>query len=70
MTKENWIVNEHEYFESSGLSVLVFQNFYPQGKQGGIEIIQHGEGVATNGDVRLEPAPHQWSTIPKGGKRE
>lgn len=70
MTKENWIVNEHEYFESSGLSVLVFQNFYPQGKQGGIEIIQHGERVATNGDVRLEPAPHQWSTIPKGGKRE
>jgi len=70
MKSTQWKINELEYFEAHGLSVLVFHNFYPQGKQGGIEIIQHGERVATNGDLRLEPAPHQWSRLPKGGKRE
>ncbi len=63
-------INELEYFEAPGLSVLVFHDFYSEGKQGGIEIIQHGERVATNGDVRLEPAPGQWSNVPKAGKRE
>jgi hypothetical protein len=70
MKSARWKINELEYFEAQGLSVLVFHNFYPQGKQGGIEIIQHGERVATNGDLRLEPAPHQWSKIPKAKKRE
>jgi len=63
-------INELEYFEAPGLSVLVYHDFYPEGKQGGVEIIQHGERVAANGDVRLEPAPGQWSSVPKAGKRE
>ena len=50
--------------------MLVFQNFYPEGKQGGIEIIQHGERIATNGDLRLEPTPGQWGELPKVVKRE
>jgi hypothetical protein len=70
MKKTRWKINELEYLEAQGLSVLVFHNFYPEGKQGGIEIIQHGERVATNGDLRLEPAPGQWSRVPKAGKRE
>ena len=65
-----WRLNDLEYFEAPGLAVLVFQNFYPEGKQGGIEIIQHGERIATNGDLRLEPTPGQWGELPKVVKRE
>ncbi len=64
-----WVLNAEEYFERPGLSVLVFHDRYPEGKQGGIEIIQHGERVAANGDVRLESAPGQWGKLPAVGKR-
>jgi hypothetical protein len=30
---------------------MVFEDIYPEGHQGGVEIIQHGVRVATNGDV-------------------
>ena len=43
-----WEINDLEYLETPGINVLVFHNSYPVGKQGGIEIIQHGERVATN----------------------
>jgi hypothetical protein len=64
-----WVLNAKEYFERPGVSVLVFHNTYPEGKQGGLEIIQHGERVAALGDVRLEPAPGQWGKLPTVGKR-
>ncbi len=64
-----WILNDEEYFEKPGLSFLIFHNIYPEGKQGGIEIIQHGERIAAVGDVRLEPAPGQWGELPIVGKR-
>ncbi|MBE3110480.1 MAG: glycoside hydrolase family 9 protein [Acidobacteria bacterium] len=67
--KSGWVLNAEEYFEKPGLSVLVFHDIYPEGKQGGIEIIQHGERVAALGDVRLEPAPGQWGKLPVVGKR-
>lgn len=66
----HWRLNALEYFEAPGLSALVFHNAYPEGKQGGIEIIQHGERVATNGDLRLEPTPGQWAPLPVAGKRQ
>jgi len=66
---KGWVLNEQEYFERPGLSVLVFHDTYPEGKQGGIEIIQHGERVAACGDVRLEPAPGQWGELPSVGRR-
>jgi endoglucanase len=65
----DWTLNAQEYFEKSGLSVLVFHNYYPEGKQGGIEIIQHGERIAAVGDVRLESTPGQWGKLPTVGKR-
>ena len=68
-SKAGWILNDEEYFEKPGVSVLVFHDIYPEGKQGGIEIIQHGERVAALGDVRLEPAPGQWGKLPIVGKR-
>ncbi|MCI0512617.1 glycoside hydrolase family 9 protein [candidate division KSB1 bacterium] len=52
-------INEKEYFDSPAVSVLVFHNVYPVGMQGGIEIIQHHNRIATNGNVgyKLRQAP-------------
>ncbi|MDZ7371930.1 MAG: glycoside hydrolase, partial [candidate division KSB1 bacterium] len=58
-------LNEKDYFEMPGLNVMVFHDFYPEGHQGGVTIIQHGERTAANGDLRLEPAPGQWQPVPK-----
>jgi endoglucanase len=63
-------INSTDYFEAPGLSVLVFHNVYPEGHQGGVEIIQHGERIATCGDLRLEPTPGQWDPLPIPGNRE
>jgi hypothetical protein len=49
---------------------MVFDDFYPEGHQGGLTIVQCGTRVAANGDLRLEPTPGQWSPVPKIGKRE
>ena len=70
MTRTRWTVNDLEYFEAPGLSMLVFHGIYPEGKQGGVEIIQHGERVATNGDLRLEPTPSQWAPLPKAANEK
>ncbi len=53
-TGNEWILNEEEYLQAKGLSVLAFHNYYPVGKQGGIEMIHHGERIATNGFIRGE----------------
>ncbi len=52
-----------------GLDVLVFNNDYPEGHQGGVELILHDVRIATNGDIRLEPTPGQWDPLPILGKR-
>jgi hypothetical protein len=62
------VLNEKGYFEMQGLNVTIFADIYPEGHQTGVTIIQHGERVAANGDVRLEVSPGQWSPIPKAGK--
>jgi endoglucanase len=54
-------LNKQDYFETPGLDVLIFTDNYPEGHQGGIQIIQHDVRVAANGDLRLEPDPGQWS---------
>lgn len=62
-------INERGYFETRGLNVMVFHDFYPEGHQGGVAIIHHGVRTATNGDLRLSPTPGQWQPLPKPGKR-
>src|ERR1700760_3272373 len=62
-------LNKQEYLEYNGINVMLAHDFYPEGHQGGVGIIQNGQRVATNGDIRLEPTPGQWSPIPKVGKR-
>jgi endoglucanase len=64
----NLIINDSSYFESRGLNILVFSNYYGlfnDEKHSGIEIIHHGIRTATNGDVRLNPTPEQWDPIPQ-----
>ena len=63
-------VNDTEYFERGGVNVMVFQDIYPEGHQGGISIIQHGIRTASNGDLRLEPTPGQWQPVPRQDRRE
>lgn len=62
-------LNGKGYFAVHGLNVMVFSDFYPDGHQTGVTIIQHGTRVAANGDLRLEAAPGQWSPMPATGKR-
>ncbi len=63
-------LNELEYLEMPGLNVMLAHDFYPEGHQGGVGIIQNGLRVATNGDIRLEATPGQWQPVPKVGERE
>ncbi|MDR0845204.1 MAG: glycoside hydrolase family 9 protein [Tannerella sp.] len=52
------------YFQNKGVDVMAFDDIYPEGHQGGVCIIMHGNRVATNGDVRLEATPGQWQPVP------
>ncbi|RWY49398.1 glycoside hydrolase family 9 protein [Mucilaginibacter gilvus] len=67
--KPGMVLNSLEYLEYGGVNVMLAHDFYPEGHQGGVGIIQNGQRTATNGDLRLEPTPGQWSPIPKVGKR-
>ncbi len=62
-------LNASDYFETQGLSVLAYQNTFHEvfrdQKLSGIEIILHGERIATDGEVRLTPTPEQWDPVPK-----
>ncbi len=62
-------INDKGYYEMPSLNVMVFDDFYPEGHQGGLTIVQFGERVASNGDVRIDPTPGQWSPTPKLGGR-
>jgi endoglucanase len=61
-------LNDLDYFETQGLSILGYQNsFHPvfrDQKLGGIEMILHGERIATDGEVRLTATPEQWDPVP------
>jgi hypothetical protein len=67
-------LNDKEYFETAGLNVLVFSNWYDglfsDSKTSGVELIHHGLRSATNGDVRLQTTPEQWDPIPKFKERK
>lgn len=63
------VLNDSNYFETRGLNYFVFNNKYDamfdDSKVSAVEIIHHGLRTATNGDVRLNPAPGQWDKLPK-----
>jgi endoglucanase len=62
-------IGPNDTLEMQGLSVLVHQmNFHPvfrDEKNAGIQIILHGERIATDGEVRLQPTPEQWDSVPE-----
>ena len=61
-------INDAGYLEKRGLNVFVFNSHYGlfgDEKLSGVEIIQHEVRTATNGDVRLDPTPEQWDSIPQ-----
>ncbi len=62
-------INSDGYYENRGVNVMLFDDFYPEGHQGGLTIVQAGRRIAANGDVRLEPTPGQWSPVPRVGQR-
>lgn len=61
-------LNDLEYFEQSGVNILVFNNQYNgmffDEKTAGIEIIHHGVRTSTGGAVRLQNTPEQWDLVP------
>lgn len=62
-------LNDKEYFELPGLNVMLGNDYYPEGHQGGLSIIQNGLRTASNGDIRLDRTPGQWQPVPKVGPR-
>ena len=67
-SQQSLVINDKGYFEKPGLNVMVFSDYYPDGHQTGVTVIQHGLRVAANGDLRLEPSPGQWSPVPRKGR--
>ena len=53
--QENLRLNDMGYFHKRGLDITVFSDYYPDGHQSGVTVIQHGNRVAANGDLRLIP---------------
>ena len=60
-------ISADETLESHGLSVFLFHSKYHSvfgdQKMSGLEIVFHGQRIATNGDVRLSATPAQWDAI-------
>lgn len=57
-------ISQSGVLEKQGLSVIVLNDIYPEGHQGGITVIQHGRRVAANGNLSLQPTPGQWQPYP------
>lgn len=67
---QDFKLNDLGYFESQGVNVMSFDDFYPEGHQGGVSILMNGNRIATNGDIRFEATPGQWQPVPKKLGRE
>ena len=63
-------LNSGGYFNAGGVDAMAFNDYYPEGHQGGICVIMNGNRIATNGDIRFEPTPGQWQPVPRQVKRE
>lgn len=65
----NMKVTDHGYLHGRGVSVMLYNDVYSpiffDQKDSAMQIILHGQRIATNGSVRLSPTPEQWSMIPQ-----
>lgn len=50
-------INNQGYFDMPGVSIMVYDDYYPSGHQSGLTIIQNGQRVAANGDLHLSGRP-------------
>ncbi|MDI7774951.1 glycoside hydrolase family 9 protein [Asticcacaulis sp. EMRT-3] len=61
-------LSPNETLETQGLSVIVEQNHFSpiffDEKNAGIQMILHGDRIAADGEVRLNPTPEQWDPVP------
>ena len=62
---QDFRLNDSGYFNHEGVDAMAFDDFYPEGHQGGISFIMNGRRVATNGDIRFDETPGQWQPVPK-----
>jgi hypothetical protein len=62
-------VTDSGYLDTQGFSVMLYQNTYHpvfvDEKNAALQMILHGQRIATNGDVRLMPTPEQWDLVAK-----
>src|ERR1700722_8598650 len=60
-------VNDKSYLDTQGFSVFLYDSTYHpvfvDQKNTAMEMILHGQRIATNGDVRLMPTPEQWDLV-------
>ncbi len=60
-------VNDKGYLDARGFSVVLYESKYHpvfvDQKNAAMEMILHGQRIATNGDVRLMPTPEQWDLV-------
>ncbi len=60
-------VNDKNYLDAQGFSVFLYDSTYHpvfvDQKNTAMEMILHGQRIATNGDVRLMPTPEQWDLV-------
>ena len=55
LSAQQFHITESGCISNYGVDVAVFEDYYPEGHQGGVCIIMNGKRIATNGDIRLEP---------------
>ena len=60
-------VTDKNYLDTQGFSVFLYDSTYHpvfvDQKNTAMEMILHGQRIATNGDVRLVPTPEQWDLV-------
>ena len=61
-------VTANGYLDARGVSIMLYDDAYSpvffDQKDAGMQIILHGNRIATNGSLRLLPTPEQWDEIP------
>lgn len=62
-------VVDNDYLSTQGFDAMLYDNtFHPvfvDEKNAALQLILHGERIATDGDVRLMPTPEQWDLVAK-----
>jgi hypothetical protein len=60
-------VTDSGYLDTQGFSVILYHSTFDRTfvdqKNTAMEMILHGQRIATNGDVRLVPTPEQWDSV-------